>query len=246
MVHGIIQRQELIVLPKFAVYYVPQAEDDFYRLGTSVLGYDVRTREPAQMPEKLQDLLGNSDWVKKARPYGFHLTIGDAIDFAPGDMQLIESELDELLHCFAPHHPFTIQRRGDDFVTFWGQESQVVVLRYDPNDYLRMLHTLVVARIHTLGSGSGYLENYLKNPQRYAQRPHQAHKVRKFYSPMALDDYAPHFTLLNPYSGDNHDQLARIFSEMFGRFAQITLDSICLLVQMNEDEPWEIYREFQL
>jgi hypothetical protein len=230
-------------MPKFAVYYVPPAEDDFYRLGTSVLGYDVRARKPAHMPEKLQGLLGNSDWVKRASPYGFHLTIGDAIDFVPGDMQSIERELDELLHCFAPDHRFTIQRRGDDFVTFWGQ---VVVLRYDPNDYLRMLHTLVVARLHTLGSGSGYLERYLENPAQYAERPHQAHKVRKFYSPTALDDYAPHFTLLNPYTGDEHDELARIFLEMFGRFAQITLVSICLLMQMNKDEPWEIYREFKL
>lgn len=232
-------------MPKFAVYYVPLIEDDFYRLGTSILGYDVRARKPVQMPEKLQDLLDNPDWVKKARPYGFHLTIGDAIDFAPGDIQLIERELDELLHCFAPQHRFTLQRRGDDFVTFWGQR-QVVVLRYDPNDYLQMLHTLVVARLHTLGSGSSYLERYLKNPGQYAERPHQAQKIRKFYRPTVLDEYAPHFTLLNPYTGDRHDELARTFSEMFGGFSHITLDSICLLLHTNENENWEIYREYQL
>ena len=41
-------------MPKFAVYYVPQETDALYRLGSSVVGYDVRKREPAQTLEALR------------------------------------------------------------------------------------------------------------------------------------------------------------------------------------------------
>jgi hypothetical protein len=235
-------------VPKFAVYYVPQAENDFYRLGTSILGYDVRARKPIPMPDGLQKRLGDfdQDWTQSAQPYGFHLTIGDAIDFAFGDIQSIEHEIDGILKCFAPDRSFALQRREDDFVTFWGKRKEIVVLRYDPNDYLIMLHTLITARVNPLGSGSGYLQKHLKDPGQYVNQPHQAHKTKKFYSPMVLGSYAPHFTLLNPYTGQEHDRLAHAFSEMFKSFSRITLDSICLLVQMNKEEKWEIYREFKL
>lgn len=234
-------------MPKFAVYYVPQAEDDFYRLGTSILGYDVRARKSVQMPKELQDRLGgfDQDWVKDARPYGFHLTIGDAIDFGFGDILSIEHEIDDILNCFDPGHPFTLQRRKEDFVTFWGKQKEIVVLRYDSNDHLKVLHTLVAARVHPLGVGSGYLQSYLKNPKQYVDRSYLDHRILKFYSPTVLDSYSPHFTLLNPYTGEDHDDLKRLFSEIFGQFSRIRLDSICLLVQMHGDENWEIYKEFK-
>ena len=235
-------------MPKFAVYYVPQAEDDFYRLGTSILGYDVRARGPVSMPRPLQERLGgyNPDWGKAARPYGFHLTIGDAIDFALDDVLAIEREIDEILKCFAPRHTFSLQRREDDFVTFWGQRQEVVVLRYNPNPHLTMLHTLIVARVNPLGTGSGYLQKYLQDPAQYVHQPHQAQRIKKFYSPTVLDSYAPHFTLLNPYSGQDHARLARVFSEMFGRFSSVTLGSVCLLLKLRQDKEWEIHREFKL
>lgn len=233
-------------MPQFAVYYVPP-ENDFYRFGTSILGYDVRARKPIPMSNELQERLGSfdQDWVQAAQPYGFHLTIGDAIDFF-GDIQSIEREIDDVLKCFAPRHAFTLQRRKDSFVTFWGQQKEVVVLRYNPNVYLTILHTLVTACVNPLGSGSGYLQRYLKDPGQYVNQPYRVQRILKFYSPTVLDSYAPHFTLLNPYTGQDHDRLAHVFSEIFGRFSTITLDSICLLVQMNKDEKWEIYKEFKL
>ncbi len=131
-------------------------------------------------------------------------------------------------------------------MTFWGKRKEVVVLRYDPNDYLTMLHTLVVARVNPPGTGSGYLQRYLQEPARYVHQPHRAQRIKKFYSPTVLDSYAPHFTLLNPYTGQDHDRLPRVFSEMFGRFSSITLGSICLLLKLRQDKEWEIYREFEL
>jgi hypothetical protein len=69
-------------MPKFAIYYIPQADDPFYRLGTSVLGYDVRTRTSVAPPSDFQENLGPFDagWTAISRSYGFHLTITETID----------------------------------------------------------------------------------------------------------------------------------------------------------------------
>jgi hypothetical protein len=236
-----------MTMPKFAVYYVPPAEDDFYRLGTSILGYDVRARESLQMPQALQSRLGGFDqeWVEYAQPFGFHLTIGDALDCDFDDILAVEREIEDILNCFDPAHLFTLQRPEEKFVTFWGDRRETLVLQYDPNDTLKMFHALIVARVNPRGIGSGYVRQYFADPSRYKGRLHQAHRIRKFYSPFILDAYQPHFTLLNPYRGRDHERLERVFAELFGGFSFMTLESICLLVQMGEGGNWRIYREFR-
>jgi hypothetical protein len=107
-----------------------------------------------------------------------------------------------------------------------------------------MFHTLVVARINVLGIGSGYLNRYLSTPRQYADEPHAALRIQKFYSPFVLSSYTPHFTLLNPYTGEEHERLRSVFSERFSEFSEIAVASISLLVQMHEDDVWKIHREF--
>ena len=238
-------------MAKFAVYYVPPAEDEFYCRATEILGYDVRAGKSVQMSAALQrrfDCIGGfvEGWVKDARPYGFHVTVGDAIDFSLGDILAIENEVEDILNCFSPDNPFELRRRADDFVTFWPtRNGDAVVLRYDPNDHLKILHALVTARVHPLGVGSGYLERYIKNPTQYADRPYRAHRVRKFFSPTVLDSYSPHFTVMNPYNGESKNMLTRLFDEMFGEFAEITVESLCLLLKTGEDDNWQVWREFK-
>ena len=69
-------------MPKFAVYYVPQADDPFYGLGTSVLGYDIRAHTSVALSSDLREVFGSFDtgWTVLSRPYGFHLTITEAIE----------------------------------------------------------------------------------------------------------------------------------------------------------------------
>src|SRR2546421_11025417 len=101
-------------MPKFAVYYIPQHDDPFYRLGTQILGYDVRTRSSVMLPSDIREALGQWDeaWTTVSRPYGFHLTISDAIDCHWATIPLGERELADVLGCFDPAHPFTLQQRA--------------------------------------------------------------------------------------------------------------------------------------
>jgi hypothetical protein len=231
-------------MPKFAVYYVPEENDALYRLGSSVVGYDVRKQASVQILEELRSVPHFTDqWLTKAGPYGFHLTIGDAIDFDVEEIAKIENEVVDILACFEPGHAFTLRRRQDDFVTFWGP---AVVLRYDPNDYLKILHAVIAARIHPLGIGSGYLQRYMADPEDATDQSYRSYRIKKFFSPTIFDGYSPHFTLLNPHTGQSRNELTRLFSDTFGNFTEIILRSVSLLVQWNEKEGWQIYREFGL
>ena len=236
-------------MPKFAVYYIPEVDKanskyfKFYHLGSSILGYDVRAGDPVPMPSELRAKLGEFDpaWQTCAQSYGFHLTIGDAIDFNFGDLHQIEAELLAILNCFASSEKFKLEQ-SSDFVPDWGAP---IVLRYDPNEHLRALHALVVSRINTIGTGSRLLRRYLEHPNQYINEPHKASRILKFYSPRILGDFYPHFTLLNPYTGTNRTALVRALKQVFDKFTKFTVNSICLLVQYSAEKNWIIYKEFK-
>lgn len=234
-------------MPKFAIYYIPQEDDPFYRLGSQLLGYDIRARTLALLPPDMRESLGEFDvaWTTVSRPYGFHLTITEALDCHWATIPLVERELAGLLDCFDPAHPFLLQRCSERPVGIWGKAGRnSLVLRYEPNEYLRMLHTLVVARINPRGTGSSFLERYLEQPDQ-EMPPHLVQQIRLFYSPTVLDNWYPHFTLLNPYTGDEAPLMASRLAHLFTPYEQITVRAVCLLIQKDDEANWHIYREFR-
>jgi hypothetical protein len=121
-----------------------------------------------------------------------------------------------------------------------------VVLRYDANDIFKMFHTLVISYINPLGTGTRELRDYLQNPGIPEDQRFIANRLLKFYYNGILDQWLPHFTLLTPYTGGRHDEITDQLTPIFGEFMEFSVDSVCLLLQMNEDEPFKIYREFDL
>ncbi len=153
-------------MPKFAVYYVPQANEPFYRLGTALLGYDVRAQTTVALPADLQRTLAPFDpaWTTIARPYGFHLTITEAIMCHEAVILRVEQELADLLACLDPAHPLLLHR-AEHPLGIWGEPGKYsLVLRYEPNASLRMLHTLLVARITPLGYSSSFVQHAATHP----------------------------------------------------------------------------------
>jgi hypothetical protein len=117
------------------------------------------------------------------------------------------------------------------------------VLLYEPNTALHLLHTLFVARITPLGIGSDFLRRYLTHAQG-ALPAHLAQQTRLFSSPTVLENWYPHFTILNPYTGEDAMAMASYLAQLFEEYRQITVQTICLLVQENNEANWQIYREF--
>jgi hypothetical protein len=232
-------------MPKFAVYFVPSPDSSFYEFGSQILGYDLRARRSVAISSGLEKEVGKieDNWVQDARPYGFHLTICDALDCDFATIPAVESRLLELLPCFDPGTEFKLRRRNEQPVGIWGNAgAHPIVLRYDPNLSLAMLHSLLVGCINPLGQGTGYLREYLTGAREFDQS--RAQKVRLFSSHTILDNWTPHFTLLNPYSGPNAEALASVLGRLTKEYQEFTVDSVCLLVQEHDAANWFIYREF--
>ena len=233
-------------MPKFAVYYIPQADDAFYQLGTSILGHNVRAGQTVAPSSELAEVLGTDwpTWTTVSRPYGFHVTICEALDCHWTTIPRVEQELADLLKCFDPSHPLVLERRDDRPVGIWGEEARKsLVLLYEPNTTLRMLHTLLVARLTPLGLGSDFLRRYLTHP--HTELPaHQVQQIRLFSSPTVLENWYPHFTLLNPYTGAEPTVMASHLAQLFQSYKHITVQTICLLIQENQEANWQIYQEF--
>ena len=110
-------------MPKFAVYFVPKSDEPFYDFGSQILGYDLRARRSVRMSSDLEKDLGKIEdaWVKEARPYGFHVTICDALDCDFATIPAVESSLLELLGCFDPGTSFKLSRCNEGPVAILGK-----------------------------------------------------------------------------------------------------------------------------
>ncbi|MBV9228329.1 MAG: hypothetical protein JOZ18_03370 [Chloroflexi bacterium] len=233
-------------MPKFAVYYVPQADDPLYRTGSEILGYDVRTRQSVAQSSLLEEVLGplSESWTSQSRPYGLHLTICDALDCQWTTIPQVERELADLLACFDPARPFLLERKELPTVGIWGKERRrTLVLRYEANASFRMLHTLLVARLNPLGTGTVYLRRFLTEPGNELP-PHRVQQIRLFSSSTIFEHWRPHFTLLRPYTGQETEAMAARLTQLFQPYSTITVATICLLIQERDDANWQIYREF--
>ena len=231
-------------MAKFAVYFVPQGR--FYDLGSSILGYDLRSpiRRDLARPEVRERLQGFAeDWTSRCKQYGFHMTITDSMTFRMGDIAQIEHEIEDILACFSPRSPFTLTAEAD-FVDFFGPDKSAVVLKYAASEALKILHAVLVARLHPYALESGFLRVYLKNQERFAEEACHVARIKKFFSPTIFDSYAPHFTLLDPYTGEDREGLMEVLGRVFGEFEQITVSGVCLLLQLAPGQNWIIYREF--
>jgi hypothetical protein len=233
-------------MPKFAVYYVPQADDPFYQAGSGLLGYDVRTCQIAvPSPEQAATLGSNGKtWTTMSRPYGFHLTICEALDCHWTAIPRIEQEVTALLGCFDPNHLFVLRQKNDHPIGIWGNEGHhSLVLLYEANRTLHLFHTLLVARLTSFGIGSGFLKRYLIHPEQELPS-HSRQQIRLFSSPTVFENWYPHFTLLNPYTGPSVAAMASRLAELFHAYSPLTLQTICLLIQDDNETNWQIYQEF--
>jgi len=226
-------------MPKFGVYYIPKAESEFYRLGSSIIGFDIHSQNELTLPKNIE-----KDWVTKAKPYGFHLTIGDAIDCNIKDIASVKAELSKIIACFDPNkHKFELTKRsGKPLVDVLSK--QVFVLRYNANKNLLMFQTLVAALINPMGQGSVYTDEYKQNSTQDDPLPYKGHRIKKFYSPYVLNHYKPHFTLLNPYTGNTPEKIKKYLNNTFKKFKEIEIESICLVTQNAEGQNYEIREKF--
>jgi hypothetical protein len=224
---------------RFALYLIPP-EGDLYAKGSKLLGYDIRGQHEVAVPDFVEPA-----WVGKAWGYGFHITITDAIEIDETQLTTVMQKTMDLLACLRPDNDYTLAKEA---VGFWGPQSDQVALRLRPNRSVAMLHDILVTALHPLGRGSEYSERLKSDPARYfPDSPERVRKTEQFYAPYIFDDFVPHFTLINPFTGDDEQRnaLERDLNDYFADVETIQFETITLVTQTG-DEPFRIAKEFRL
>ncbi|MEM6284640.1 MAG: 2'-5' RNA ligase family protein [Chloroflexota bacterium] len=225
-------------MPKFAVYYVPPANSDLYRRGSEVIGYDVRAGALLPAENATRAALPEFDkaWVARPQTYGFHITTGYSLYFDGTNLDQIEAEMAHACGSFSASTVFELTP-ADEFIPFWHDEA--VMLHYRPNAALLMLHTLLVARVNPLGTGSNITR------ERAQGDPVLARRIEKYHSPYVFDGWDPHFTLMMSYDGTQRAALRAALAGLFPAQPE-RVQSICLLVREDDETHYRLHREFML
>ncbi|MEZ4672003.1 MAG: hypothetical protein R3E39_29205 [Anaerolineae bacterium] len=232
-------------MPDFALYFVPPADDPLYRIGSDVLGYDVRTGLllPEQNSARSAFQQFTSGWVQNAQTYGFHMTISHALEFEAEKLGAIEAETASILNLFDPAKPYVLTPcTGDAYIAT--APHWACLLRYDGNLSFLMLHALVVSRLNPLSSGTPQLRRYQAGeitPARHGQ-----HRITQYFHDTILDDFYPHFTLFNPLPVDDVEPVRASVMATVPEPQPITIKSLCLLVRQDGESHFRIHREFML
>jgi len=226
-------------MPRFGVFFVPPARSPFYRLGTSIHGYDVRREEASHPDNPIRAQLPDFDkeWVRRPAKHGIHCTIVAPQYCRYGDLDSIHYEVEKSLNCFA-HATVFEMTAAQDMVCYWGKKEQIAVLKYAANPNLLMMHTLLVSQL------AKYVTPETDLPTQ--ELAHEYHRIHHFNYPFVFDGFTPHFTLLFPYKGDKHTQMQQAIYSLFGQFKKQVVDSICLMVQSGKDAQWTIHKEYHL
>lgn len=227
---------------KFGLFYIPPQASDFYRLGSEILGYDVRTERVLEWSPELRQTLGSFDptWVGRAQPFGFHLSVSDGLETDPALLPDVEREIAGILGCFDPRSTFEL-RLVD--VRRWA-DDRVFVLLCEANENLKILQAVLMARVALLARNSAFFEKVRQSPDRYAA-PYERRRLDMFLTPRGLDTWQPHFTLLNPYSGRHPERLELGLRETFVDTSVIRVASFCLAVQ-ESGGLWRVHQEYRV
>lgn len=226
-------------MPRFGVFFVPPARSPFFRLGTSVIGYDARQEAPTHADNFIRAQLPNfdEDYIKRPYKHGIHCTVVAPQVCRTGDLTAISYEIERCLNCFAQETQFILDA-SSELVDFWGKKQQIVVLKYQANPAMLMLHTLLIAQLISYAMPKTTL------PTQSA--PHEYHRIHHFNMPFLFDGFTPHFTLMFPYKGTQHQELQDTLYSIFGQFQHLLVDSLCLMTQPDKKSHWSIYKEYAL
>ncbi|MFC4452398.1 hypothetical protein [Deinococcus sonorensis] len=221
---------------QFAVYLCPPADDPYYRAGSDLLGYDVRAQQVTALPGFLRP-----EWQRQARPYGLHLTLVEAYSCDASALAQIEAEVQLIMASLSPGARLSLHRGR---VEAW-EDGEVLVHRYDPSPHLLMLQAVLTARLSRHATHSPFQDELAEHPDRYPARWERA-RMQLLLTPRGLDDWQPHYTLVQPYEGPDAAGLVEHLRGLMDGFGEQTHDSVALFVRPDAGSAWHIQAEYRI
>ncbi|WP_293912062.1 hypothetical protein [Deinococcus sp.] len=216
---------------RFAVYAVPPAGGEYYRLGTRLLGYDLRARQHVALPDFLRP-----EWQRDAGPYGLHLTVVEGFYTGPEHLGAIEAEARACLNCLSPGAVMSLH--GGCIAEWDGGETWVHL--FTPSLALSVIQTLLLARLSPFVTASPFSA---AAAQGRWNTPHERARLQLLRTPRGLDSYQPHFTLIQPYGGDPAGLRQRL-EALTRPHHQMHFAALALCVKPEGESHWHVRSEF--
>jgi hypothetical protein len=230
-------------MPRLATYLIPDPEKPLYRIGSAILGYDVFAEREIPLPEPFAPFAEQiRNWIGPAHIYGFHATIGDALEYPE---ELIPEIEDRLANIARDTAPFTLTngRIHDSFRDF----PRALVSTFDsPDRAVNQLEERVVTEINALHTGS---PEFGKRAATY--NPLQRLQLERFGSPNIRSLFDLHFSLATAVPDvETRQLLCDLFLNELALFAtpdqrEIRIDKFYLLEQ-GIDRLFRIRRTYLL
>lgn len=221
---------------RFAVYLCPPQDDPYYQLGSGLLGYDVRARREVALPDFLRP-----EWQAQAGPYGLHLTLLEGFYCDPDDWAAIEREA---AACVAGLSPGADLVLTNGRVEAW-EDGRVLVQRFDASRDLYILHTLLLARLSPFVTRSPFDDELASHPERYPAA-YERTRLKLLRTPRGLDSWQPHYTLVQPYGGDDAAGLVERLQTLTAPYAGQRHRSVSLFRKDAGETHWQVARDLPL
>ncbi len=219
---------------RFAVYLCPPAESEYYRLGSEVLGYDVRAGKELPLPADVRP-----EWQTASGPYGFHLTLLEGFWCAPETLPEIEAELRACVACLSPTADLSLHNGTVVRATTHGDRGIGQI--FNPSPDLLMFHAFLLARLARFVTHSPFFDRLVANPDRYPEA-YQKARLALLKTPRGLDTYEPHYTLVDPFGGSEEEgeALRQRLEILMAPWAEQTYNSVALFVKPEGELRWQV------
>jgi hypothetical protein len=224
-----------------AVYIIPQQTDALYKLGSEILGYDIRKRQEVEC-ERFDKLC---PYVGSAREFGFHLTLADALLFATQSaVDRIEAELRMLTKEFSA---FALS--GFHVVDGIDERGDIVLGCEDKSGTLEAMHHEMVSRVYRTAISSHYLSGASRDHSTIEDKRDNL-MMQRYGAPFILNRFRPHFTLFSrpPQDPSTRSEVVRTLKSVMSKIGSdhLEIHELALVTRSAQDPHWRIHEVFQL
>ena len=220
--------------PRYALYFVPPAQSDFYRFGSAVLGYDCYTGAPVDTPDKfIPDSEAWSQVTDEPRRYGFHATLKAPFYLLPS---CTEAQLVSAVQSFAG--------LGHAIPTI---TPAIQVL----SGFIAMLPLTPEPTLNALAASCTTIFDAYRaamSPQERARRialglnRSQMQNLERWGYPFVLSDFRFHMTLTSRVQSSRRERILAALQKHFHRSCGDRPISIDRLALVREDCPESYFR----
>jgi hypothetical protein len=227
--------------PRYAIYFVPPASSQFYRYGSSILGYDCYSGSSVGFPEEFgRGVVNWNELSTTPRRYGFHATLKAPFHLAPScsERQLVGAlqkfaGLGHAVHSFAP-----VLRELEDFIAVVPQnaEASLDALAASCTTIFDAYRAPMLPQERARRLAAGLSQSQIQNLDRWGY-------------PFVLSDFRFHMTLTGAIPQRRKKAILAVLLSGFHHMKverSIAIDRLALMKQETTEAPFRVLDEAAL